>query len=128
MNQVLQSILSLPQVYCLIIKIIQHQTHQNTLITTAQDKQVEALTPCMRQHDRFIDPSGKLLQPGAVIVCEDLPFAISSNVKIYNFTGGSMKQLYITDSSEHKFLVKATNSPSTFSNIFISVLGLLPRF
>ena len=39
-----------------------------------------------------------------------------------------MKQLYITDPSEHKFLVKAANSPSTFSNIFSSVLGLLPRF
>ena len=39
-----------------------------------------------------------------------------------------MKQLYIADPSEHKFLVKAANSPSTFSNIFSSVLGLLPRF
>ena len=39
-----------------------------------------------------------------------------------------MKQLYIANPSEHKFLVKATNSPSTFTNIFHSVLGLIPRF
>ena len=39
-----------------------------------------------------------------------------------------MKQLYIADPSQHKFLVKAANSLSTFSNIFSSVLGLLPRF
>ena len=38
-----------------------------------------------------------------------------------------MKQLYITDPSEHKFFVKAAISPSTFSNILGSVLGLLPR-
>ena len=100
-----------------------------TLITASvQDRQVEALTPCMRQHDRFVDPSCKPLQPGTVIVCDDLPFVVSSNGKIYNFTGGNMKQLYITEPSEQKFLVKATNSPSTFSNILGSVLGLLPRF
>ena len=39
-----------------------------------------------------------------------------------------MKQLYVADPSKHKFLVKAANSPNTFSNIFSSVLGLLPRF
>ena len=100
-----------------------------TLITkSAQDRQVEALTPCMRQHNRFVDPSGKLLQPGTVIFCDDLSFVVSSNGKIYNFTGGNMKQLYITDPSEQKFLVKAVNSPSTFSNILGSVLGLFPRF
>ena len=101
----------------------------NTPITTsAQDRQVEALTPGTKLHDRFVDPSGKLLQPGTVIVCEDLPFVVSSNGKIYNFTGGNMKQLDVTDPSEHKFLVKAANSPSTFSNIFGSVLELLQRF
>ena len=93
-----------------------------------QDKQVEVLTPCMRQHDRFVDPTGKPLQPGTVIVCKDLPFIVSSNGKIYNFTGGNIKQLYITDPNEHKFLVKAANSPSTFSNILGSVLDLLPGF
>ena len=93
-----------------------------------QDRQVEVLTTCTRQHDRFVDPSGKPLQPSTVIVCEDLSFVVSRNGKIYNFTGGNMKQLYITDPSKHKFLVKAANSPSTFSNILGSVLGLLPGF
>ena len=95
---------------------------------STQDKQAEVLTLCMRQYDSFVDPAGKLLQPGTVIVCEDLPFIVSSNGKFYNFTGGNIKQLYITDPSEHKFLVKAANSPSTFSNILGSVLSLLPKF
>ena len=82
----------------------------------------------MRQNDRFVDPSGNPLQPGTVIVCDDLPFVVSNNGKIYNFTGGNMKQLYITDPSEHKFLVTSANSLSTFSSIFSSVLGLCPRF
>ena len=82
----------------------------------------------MRQHDRFVDPSGNPLQPGTVIICEDLPFIVSSNGKIYNFTEGNIKQLYITDPSKHKFLVKVANSPRTFSNILGSVLGLLPVF
>ena len=38
-----------------------------------------------------------------------------------------MRQLYIADPSKYKFLVTAANSPSTFSNIFNSVLGLFPR-
>ena len=93
-----------------------------------QVKHAEVLTSCMRQCDRFVDPTGKLLQPGTVIVCEDLPFIVSSNGKIYNFTGGNMGQLYIVDPREHKFLVKAANNPSTFSNMLGSVLGLLPGF
>ena len=48
--------------------------------------------------------------------------------KIYNFMGGSFKQLYVADPSEHNFLVSLANSPSTFSNIINSVLSLLPRF
>ena len=95
--------------------------------TPPSQRQVEALTPCMRQNDRFVNPSGHPLQPGTVIVCNDLPFIVSNNGKIYNFMGGNMKQLYITDPSEHKFLVKSANSPSTLSNIFSSVLGLFPR-
>ena len=95
-----------------------------TILT--QDGQVEVLTPHTSQHDRFVDPSGKPLQPGTVIICEDLPFIVSSNGKIYNFTGGNMGQLHITDPSKHKFLVKASNSASTFSNILGSVCGLLP--
>ena len=96
--------------------------------TLPSDRQVGALTPCMRQHDRFVNPSGKLLQPGTVIVCKDFLFVVSSNGKIYNFTGGNMRQLYIADPSKYKFLVTATNSLSTFSNIFSSVLGLSSRF
>ena len=46
------------------------------VVILTQDKQAEGLTPCMRQHDRFVDPTGKLLQPGTVIVCEDLPFIV----------------------------------------------------
>ena len=82
----------------------------------------------MRQNDRFVDPSGNPLQPGTIIVCNDLPFVVSNNGKIFNFTGGNMKQLYIADPSKHKFLVTLANSPSTLSNIFSSVLGLFPRF
>ena len=92
--------------------------NSNSLVVIpTEDNQVEALTPCMRQHDRFIDPTGRPLQPGTVIVCEVLPFIVSSNGKIYNFMGGNMKQLYVTDPSKHKFLVKAANSPSAFSNM-----------
>ena len=82
--------------------------------------------PCMRQHNRFVDPAVKQLQPDTVIFCEDLPFIISNNGKIYNYTGGNMKQLYITDPSEHKFMVKEANRSSTFTNILDSILGLLP--
>ena len=39
-----------------------------------------------------------------------------------------MRQLYITDPSEHKFLVKEANRPSIFANILDSVLGLLAGF
>ena len=95
---------------------------------SSQDKQVEVLTPCTRQHNRFVDPTGKPFQPGTVIFCEDLPFIVSNNGKIYNDTGGNMKQLYIADPSKHNFLVKEANRPSTFANILDSVLGLLPGF
>ena len=53
---------------------------------------------------------------------------MSNNGKIYNFTGGSIKQLYVADTSEHKFLVALANSPSTFCSIINSVIGLFPRF
>ena len=84
--------------------------------------------PCTRQHDRFVDPECKPLQLGMVIFCEELPFIISNNGKIYNFAGGNMKQLYIANPSKHKFLVKEANRQSTFSNILDSVLGMLPGF
>ena len=95
---------------------------------SSQYKQVVELMPCMRQHDRFVDPAGKPLQPGNVIFCENLPFIVSNNGKIYNYTGHNMKQLYIADPSKHKYLVKDANRPSTFANILDLVLGLLPGF
>ena len=53
---------------------------------------------------------------------------MSNNGKIYNFTGGRFKQLYVTDPSKHKFLFRLANSPSTFSSIVNSVIGQFPRF
>ena len=69
---------------------------------------------------RYILP----LQPGTMIICNKLPFAVSNNGKIYNFTGGSFKLLYITDPSEHKFLASLSNSPCTFSSLLNSALKL----
>ena len=90
-----------------------------------QDKQVEVLTPCMKQHDRFVDPEVKPLQAGMVIICENLPFIVSANSKIYNYTGGNIKQLYIADPSKHKFLVNEANRPGTLSNIIINIYQTL---
>ena len=108
--------------------LTENRTHSapNTPNGPPSDRQVGDLTPCTRQHNRFVNPSGKLLQPGTVIICINLPFVVSNNGKIYNFTGGNMRQLYIADPSKHKFLVTAANSPNTFSNIFSSVSGLFP--
>ena len=39
-----------------------------------------------------------------------------------------MKQLYVADPREHKFLVNEANRPGTLSNILGSVLGMLPVF
>ena len=85
---------------------------------------VENFTPCVRQNDRFVDPSGNPLQPGTVIICNKLPFIVSNNGKIYNFTSSSFKQLYMTDPSKHKFLASLANSPSTFSSLLSSALKL----
>ena len=41
---------------------------------------------------------------------------------------GNMKQLYIADPSEHKFLVNEGNRPGTLSNILESVFGMLLGF
>ena len=79
-----------------------------------QDRQVEVLTPCMRQHDGFVDPKGKPLQLGIVIFYKDLTFIVSAYGKIYNYMGGNMKPLYIADPSEHKFLVKEANRQALF--------------
>ena len=96
--------------------------------TPSSQRQVESFKPCVRQNDRFVSPSGKPLQPGTVIICDKIPFVVSNNGKIYIFTGGSFKQVYVTDPSKHKFLVSLANSPSTFSSIINSVISLFPRF
>ena len=96
--------------------------------TPPSQRQVESFTPCVRQNDRFVDPAGKPLQPGTIIICDKIPFIVSNNGKIYNFTWGSFKQLYVANASEHKFLVSLAKSPSTLSSIINSVLSLLPRF
>ena len=96
--------------------------------TPSSQRQVKSFTPCVRQNDRFVNPSSKPLQPGTVIICNKIPLIVSNKGKIYNFTGGSFKQLYITNPSEHKFLVSLANSPSTFSSIINSIISLLPRF
>ena len=99
-----------------------------TPITASAQERLRHLHPVQDYMTGLWIPQVSHSQPGTVIVCEDLPFVVSSNSKIYNFTGGNMKQLYITDPSKHTFLVKAANSPNSFSGIFSSVLGLLPRF
>ena len=65
---------------------------------------------------------------GTIIIYDKILFIVSNNGKIYNFTGGSFKQLYVTDPSKHKFLASLANSPSTFSSIINSIISLLPRF
>ena len=90
--------------------------------------QVEVLTPCTRQYDRFVDPKGRPLQLGTIIFCEDLPLIVSANGQIYNYTGSNMKQLYVADTREHKFLVNEANRPGTITNILGSVLSMLPGF
>ena len=65
--------------------------------TSPSQQQVESFTPCVRQNNRFVDLSGKPLQPGTVIICDKIPFVVP-------------------------------NSPSTFSSIINSVIGLFPRF
>ena len=73
--------------------------------TAAQDRhhQVEVLTPCTRQCERFVDPQGRPLQPGTIISCDDLPFIVSAKGKIYNYTGGNMKHLYVADPRDINF-------------------------
>ena len=78
----------------------------SALATLPSQGPAESFTPCVRQNNRFVDPSGNPLQPGTVIICNKLPFVMSNNSKIYNFTGGSLKQLYIVNPSKHKFLVR----------------------
>ena len=71
--------------------------------TPPSQRQVESFTPCVRQNNRFVDPSGKPLQTSTIIICDKMPFIVSNSGQIYNFTGGSFKQLFVADPSEHKF-------------------------
>ena len=54
--------------------------------TPSFQRQVESFTPCVRQKDRFVNPSGNPLQPGTIIICNNIPFIASNNGNIYNFT------------------------------------------
>ena len=90
--------------------------------TQDRQHQVEFLTPCTRQCDRFVDPQGRPLQPGTVIFCDDFPFIMSANSRIYNYTGGNTKKIYIADTREHRFLVNEANRPGAIANILGSVL------
>ena len=93
-------------------------SNPNTPIpTNTKDGQIEVLPTCTTQFDRFVDPQGRPLQPGMVMFCEDLPFIVSANGKIYHYTGSNMKKLYVADPREHKFLVNEANMPSTITNI-----------
>ena len=71
--------------------------HSSPADTPSCQRQVKSFTPCVRQNDRFVNPSGKPLQPGTIIICNKIPFVVSNNGKIHNFTGGSFKQLYVAD-------------------------------
>ena len=54
--------------------------------TPSPQRQVKSFTPCVRKNDRFVNPSGKPLQPGTIIICDKIPYIVSNNGKIYNFT------------------------------------------
>ena len=84
--------------------------------------------PCTRQYNRFVDPQGRSLQTGIIIFCDDLPFVVSVNGRIYNYTGGNSKQIYIADPREHRFLVNEANRPGAIANILGSILSMLPGF
>ena len=60
--------------------------------TPPSQRQVESFTACIRQNDRFVNLSGNPFQPGTVIICDNILFVFSNNGKIYNLTGGSIKQ------------------------------------
>ena len=49
--------------------------------TPSSQRQVKSFTPCVRQNDRFVDPSGKPLQPGTIIICDKILFIVSNNGK-----------------------------------------------
>ena len=64
-----------------------HNQDSSLADTSSSQRQVESFTPCVRKNDRSVNPSGKPLQPGTIIICNKIPFIVSNNGKIYNFTG-----------------------------------------
>ena len=38
--------------------------------TPSSQRQVKSFTPCVKKNDRFVDQSGKPLQPGTIIICD----------------------------------------------------------
>ena len=113
--------------------IVQDVSNTNTptsMLVASQDRQhqVEVLTSCTRQYNRFVDPQGRPLQPCTVIFCDDFPCIVSANGRIYNYTGGNNKQIYIADPREHRFLVNEGNRPGDIANILDSVLRMVTGF
>ena len=53
----------------------------SALATLPSQGPVESFTPCIRQNNRFVNPSGNPLQPGTVIIHNKLPFVVSNNGK-----------------------------------------------
>ena len=49
----------------------------SALATPPSQEPAENFTPCVRQNNRFVNPSGNPLQPGTVIICNKLPFIMS---------------------------------------------------
>ena len=98
------------------------------MATQDDQHQVEVLPSCTRRYDNFVDPQGRPLQPGTVILCDDLPFIVSVKGSIYNYTGGNVKQIYVADPREQRFLVNEANRPGAIVNILGSILRILPGF
>ena len=66
------------------------QDSSSSSIPPSQRK-VKSFTPCVMKNDRFVDPSGNLLQPGTVIICDNIPFIVSKfttsqGVALSNYT------------------------------------------
>ena len=70
-------------------RVSQTSNTPTSMLVATQDRQhqVEVLTQCTRQYDRFVDPQGRPLQPGTVIFYDNFPFIVSANGRIYNYTG-----------------------------------------
>ena len=112
---------------------VQHTSNSHSPIsmpmaTQDSEHQVKVLTPCTRQYGRFVDPQGRPLQPGSVIFCDDFSFIVSANGRIYNYTGGNMRHIYVADPGEQRYLVNEANRPCAIANILGSILRMLTGF